>query len=92
MLSICSGSKGRLAGAAPDRPQESPSQDQSETSITPTISRSHPGAWRGRLTCQRDLEGIVAKWKRGAYVEGEHTNWVKIKNRHYSQAIVAHID
>jgi len=40
-----------------------------------------------RLTCQRDLEGIVAKWKRGRYVEGERTSWVKIKNRDYSQAI-----
>ena len=40
-----------------------------------------------RLTCQRDLEGILAKWKRGRYVEGVRTSWLKIKNRDYSQAI-----
>src|SRR5262245_35586664 len=40
-----------------------------------------------RLTCKRDLEGIVAKWKKGAYVEGERPSWVKIKNRDYSQII-----
>ena len=40
-----------------------------------------------RLACRRDLEGIVAKWKKGAYMEGERTSWVKIKNDNYSQAI-----
>jgi bifunctional non-homologous end joining protein LigD len=40
-----------------------------------------------RLTCQRDLEGIVAKWKPGRYMEGERTSWIKIKNRKYSQSI-----
>lgn len=40
-----------------------------------------------RLTCKKDLEGVVAKWKRGAYVQGERTNWVKVKNRKYSQSV-----
>jgi ATP-dependent DNA ligase len=34
-----------------------------------------------------DLEGIVAKWKHGAYVSGDRTSWVKIKNPTYSQAV-----
>jgi ATP-dependent DNA ligase len=34
-----------------------------------------------RLTCERDLEGIVAKRKHGAYGEG----WFKIRNPRYSQ-------
>jgi bifunctional non-homologous end joining protein LigD len=37
------------------------------------------------VACQRDLEGIVAKWKHGKYVSGPETSWVKIKNRAYSQ-------
>jgi bifunctional non-homologous end joining protein LigD len=35
--------------------------------------------------CERDLEGIVAKWKQGKYVDGPDTSWVKIKNQAYSQ-------
>jgi ATP-dependent DNA ligase len=36
--------------------------------------------------CERDLEGIVAKWKRGPYLsDGVVTNWLKIKNLNYSQ-------
>jgi hypothetical protein len=38
-----------------------------------------------REVCARDLEGIVATWKHGAYVSGEVTSWVKIKNPDYSQ-------
>src|SRR6266542_736450 len=34
--------------------------------------------------CRDDLEGIVAKPAGAAY--GEEGSWVKIKNRHYSQA------
>ena len=34
-----------------------------------------------RLACDQDLEGVVAKLKRGAY--GEH--WYKIRNPKYSQ-------
>ena len=37
--------------------------------------------------CRHDLEGIVAKWKHGAYVSGDVTSWVKIKNPAYSQAV-----
>ena len=40
-----------------------------------------------KLACARDLEGVVAKWKRGRYMEGERTSWIKIKNRKYSQSI-----
>ena len=36
--------------------------------------------------CEHDLEGIVAKHKRGAYVsERNETTWFKIRNRCYSQ-------
>ena len=38
------------------------------------------------LTCERDLEGIVAKWARGTYqCDGRGTSWLKIKNPAYSQ-------
>jgi ATP-dependent DNA ligase len=40
-----------------------------------------------KLTVDRDLEGIVGKWKRGAYREGDKSTWVKIKNSHYSQIV-----
>ena len=36
--------------------------------------------------CERDLEGIVAKWAGGTYrTNGRATSWLKIKNREYSQ-------
>jgi ATP-dependent DNA ligase len=35
--------------------------------------------------CARDLEGIVAKKKMGLYRE-DRPDWLKIKNRTYSQA------
>jgi ATP-dependent DNA ligase len=36
--------------------------------------------------CARDCEGIVAKWKRGAYhTDGQTTSWLKVKNPSYSQ-------
>ena len=39
------------------------------------------------LACERDLEGIVAKWARGTYQrDGAATSWLKIKNPGYSQA------
>lgn len=37
-----------------------------------------------RTVCQHDLEGIVAKRKYGPYLQ-EHAEWVKIRNREYSQ-------
>ncbi len=37
-----------------------------------------------RLACERDLEGIVAKHKDNPYL-AEHANWLKIRNRNYSQ-------
>jgi len=39
------------------------------------------------LACAGDLEGVVAKWKRGRYMQDDRTSWVKIKNRKYSQSI-----
>jgi hypothetical protein len=40
------------------------------------------------LACERDLEGIVAKWKRGAYISSDdRTSWLKIKNREYTHII-----
>ena len=39
-----------------------------------------------RAACNRDLEGIVAKWAEGTYrTDGRATSWLKIKNREYSQ-------
>jgi hypothetical protein len=36
--------------------------------------------------CNRDLEGIVGKWRDGRYeTDGVSTSWVKIKNPQYSQ-------
>ena len=33
------------------------------------------------VACDRDLEGIVAKWARGTYrTDGRSTSWTKIKN------------
>ena len=39
------------------------------------------------LACERDLEGIVAKYARGV-CQTNHpiTSWLKVKNPHYSQA------
>jgi ATP-dependent DNA ligase len=38
------------------------------------------------LACERDLEGIVAKWAKGWYqCDGRGTSWRKIKNPEYSQ-------
>ena len=37
--------------------------------------------------CSHDLEGIVAKRKRGAYLPDSTPDWLKIRNRHYSQWI-----
>ena len=38
------------------------------------------------LACERDLEGIVAKWGGGCYqCDGRYTSWLKIKNPEYSQ-------
>lgn len=41
-----------------------------------------------RAVCEQDLEGIVVKWRHGAYLDGssEPTNWFKVKNPAYSQA------
>jgi hypothetical protein len=38
-----------------------------------------------RLTCEHDLEGIVAKRKYALYRPGHETTWFKIRNRSYSQ-------
>ena len=38
-----------------------------------------------RVICDRDMEGVVAKQASARYTP-EATTWVKIKNRHYSQA------
>jgi bifunctional non-homologous end joining protein LigD len=40
-----------------------------------------------KLTVDRDLEGIVGKWKKGAYRDVPRTSWVKIKNGQYSQIV-----
>ena len=42
-----------------------------------------------RVICERDMEGIVAKQADASYTP-DATTWVKIKNRHYSQAVGRH--
>ena len=37
------------------------------------------------LACQRDLEGVVAKWAHGTYQTAGRTSWLKLKNPSYSQ-------
>ena len=39
-----------------------------------------------RVSYDRDMEGVVAKQASARYTP-EATTWVKIKNRHYSQAV-----
>jgi bifunctional non-homologous end joining protein LigD len=39
-----------------------------------------------RAASDRDLEGIVAKWKDGPYeTDGRSTSWIKVRNHEYSQ-------
>jgi bifunctional non-homologous end joining protein LigD len=48
-----------------------------------------PGRGRDlfRVVCERNAEGIVAKWSRGPYhTDGRTTSWLKIKNPTYSRA------
>ena len=41
-----------------------------------------------RVACERELEGIVAKWTEGSYqMDGRFTSWLKIKNPSYSQMV-----
>jgi ATP-dependent DNA ligase len=51
--------------------------------VSPTLRKSHRanGLEFFRLTCEQDLEGMVAKLKHGRYGEG----WYKIRNPRYSQ-------
>jgi len=39
-----------------------------------------------QVICDRDMEGVVAKQATAKYTP-DATTWVKIKNRHYSQAV-----
>jgi bifunctional non-homologous end joining protein LigD len=44
-----------------------------------------------RLVCERDAEGIVAKWAQGRYHSDDATtSWLKVKNPAYSQAAGRH--
>ena len=38
-----------------------------------------------QVICEQDMEGVVAKQATAKYTP-DATTWVKIKNRHYSQA------
>jgi ATP-dependent DNA ligase len=39
-----------------------------------------------RAACERDLEGIVGKWRFGSYnTDGRSASWMKIKNPAYSE-------
>ena len=47
----------------------------------------HRGRRLFELACERDPEGIVAKWKHGTYQsDGRGTSWFKLKSPSYSQA------
>jgi len=47
---------------------------------------AHRGRDLFREACERDLEGIVAKWTLGTYqTDGRRTSWMKIKNPEYTQ-------
>lgn len=60
------------------------SQKKSRTRSAPTLRCR--GCDLFRVVCDRDLEGIVAKWDRGTYrTDGRATSWVKIKNPYYTQ-------
>ena len=49
------------------------------------------GAELYQAACRSDLEGIVAKYKWGAYpADPTISSWVKIKNPAYSQAVGRH--
>jgi ATP-dependent DNA ligase len=39
-----------------------------------------------QVICDRDMEGVVAKQAHARYTP-DATTWVKIKNRHYTQAV-----
>ena len=40
-----------------------------------------------REACRRNLEGLVAKWRRGRYhTDGQTTSWFKVRNPRYLQA------
>jgi ATP-dependent DNA ligase len=44
-----------------------------------------------RAVCERDCEGIVAKWPPSPYrVLGNLTPWLKIRNPHYTQSVGRH--
>ena len=43
-----------------------------------------------QIACEQDLEGIVAKWRHGAYSTEPPGSWLKIKNPNYSQAVGRH--
>ena len=40
-----------------------------------------------KLVCCADLQGVVAKWRRGRYMPDDRTIWVKIVNPDSSQII-----
>jgi bifunctional non-homologous end joining protein LigD len=40
-----------------------------------------------RIACEQDLEGIVAKWRRGAYSAEPPASWLTIRNPNYTQAV-----
>lgn len=44
-----------------------------------------------RVACDRDLEGVVAKWAEGTYqADARRTSWLKVKNLDYSQMVERH--
>ena len=53
--------------------------------IRPVESIERRGTDLFRAACEHDLEGIVAKWRRGTYQSGPETSWLKICNPSYSQ-------
>jgi ATP-dependent DNA ligase len=56
-----------------------------------SLRGSHRRAELYQAACHSDLEGIVAKYKWGAYCpDPGSSSWIKIKNPAYSQAVGRH--
>ena len=60
--------------------------DKTRTGSTAVVLPDPRGERLFELACERDLEGIVAKWSKKAYqCDRRATSWLKIKNPAYSQ-------
>jgi hypothetical protein len=90
MRSICSGSTASICVLCPSR---------SAKRACRSSCRANRGRWSVQhvttgtdlfnAICEQDMEGIVAKQASASYTP-DATTWVKVKNKHYSQATGRH--